>query len=222
VQQDGKVSRYTNLWHFLFVVKISELKPESRLLPEQAIFTQVIDKSPAFMKPGVHNWARRNKRQNVPQTRWIQSKISCHMALRSVSMASFRFHFSFLVPVFWSSYRNFHVCCLCGLMVSSWLKIQTSRFDSPRCQIFWEVVGLERGPLSFVSTIEELLERKSSGSGLENQEYCPRSTLYPQKVALTSPTRGCRSVGIVRSRTHATEVASLLCTIYPSNLFCWH
>jgi hypothetical protein len=27
-------------------------------------------------------------------------------------------------------------------------------------------VGLERGPLSLVSTIEELLERKSSGSGL--------------------------------------------------------
>jgi hypothetical protein len=28
-------------------------------------------------------------------------------------------------------------------------------------------VGLERGPLSLVSTIEELLEIKSSGSGLE-------------------------------------------------------
>jgi hypothetical protein len=32
-------------------------------------------------------------------------------------------------------------------------------------------VGLERGPLSFVSKIEELLGRKSSGSGLENREY---------------------------------------------------
>jgi hypothetical protein len=29
-------------------------------------------------------------------------------------------------------------------------------------------VGLERVPLSLVSTIEELLERKSGGSGLEN------------------------------------------------------
>jgi hypothetical protein len=28
-------------------------------------------------------------------------------------------------------------------------------------------VGLERGPLSLVSTIEELLEIKSNGSGLE-------------------------------------------------------
>jgi hypothetical protein len=50
-------------------------------------------------------------------------------------------------------------------------------------------VPLERGPLSLVSTIEELLERKSSGSGVEIWEYgCrdpsrwPRGTLYPQKV----------------------------------------
>jgi hypothetical protein len=32
-------------------------------------------------------------------------------------------------------------------------------------------VGLERGPLSLMSTIGELLERKSSGSGLESREY---------------------------------------------------
>jgi hypothetical protein len=32
-------------------------------------------------------------------------------------------------------------------------------------------VGLERGPLSLESTIEELLERKSSGSGVERGEY---------------------------------------------------
>jgi hypothetical protein len=44
-------------------------------------------------------------------------------------------------------------------------------FDSLRYQIFWEVVGLERGPLSLMSTIEELLERKSSCSGKENREY---------------------------------------------------
>jgi hypothetical protein len=34
--------------------------------------------------------------------------------------------------------------------------------------------GLERGPLSLVSTIEKLLGRKISGSGLENQEYSRR------------------------------------------------
>jgi hypothetical protein len=54
-------------------------------------------------------------------------------------------------------------------------------------------VGLERGPLSLVNTIEELLEKKSSGSGLERREYgrrdpshSPRGTLYSQKLALTS------------------------------------
>jgi hypothetical protein len=35
-------------------------------------------------------------------------------------------------------------------------------------------VGLERGPLSLVSTSEELLGRKSSGSGLEIREYGSR------------------------------------------------
>jgi hypothetical protein len=32
-------------------------------------------------------------------------------------------------------------------------------------------VGLERDPLSLVTTIEELLGRKSSDSGLETREY---------------------------------------------------
>jgi hypothetical protein len=84
-------------------------------------------------------------------------------------------------------------------------------FDSLHYQIFW-VVGLERGPLSLVSTTEVLLGRKSSGSGLESREYSdrdpsrwPRGTLYPQKLALTSLTSGDRSVGIVRLRTQATE-----------------
>jgi hypothetical protein len=73
-------------------------------------------------------------------------------------------------------------------------------------------VGLERGPLSLVSTIEKLIGRKSSGSGLEIREYALGirhsdhvAPLYPQKLALTSPTRCGRSVGIVRSRTQATE-----------------
>jgi hypothetical protein len=40
---------------------------------------------------------------------------------------------------------------------SSWLQIQTFGFDSRRSLIFREAVVLERGPLSLVSTIEELL-----------------------------------------------------------------
>jgi hypothetical protein len=73
--------------------------------------------------------------------------------------------------------------------------------------MFWEVVGLKRDPLSLVSTTEELLGRKSSGSGLEIREYgskdpsrWPRGIHYPQKLALTS-TSGGRLVGIVRSQT---------------------
>jgi hypothetical protein len=32
-------------------------------------------------------------------------------------------------------------------------------------------VGMKRGPFSLVSTIEELLGRKSSGSSLESRDY---------------------------------------------------
>jgi hypothetical protein len=82
--------------------------------------------------------------------------------------------------------------------------------DSRRCQIFWEVAGPERGPLSLVSATEELLGRKSSASGLESREYGRHADhvtpLYPQKLALTSPTSGGRSVDIVSSRTQATEL----------------
>jgi hypothetical protein len=77
-------------------------------------------------------------------------------------------------------------------------------------------VGLEQAPLSLVSTIEKLLERISSGSGLESREYgsrdpsrFSRGTLYPQKLALTSLTSDGRSVGIVRSWTQATEFSFL-------------
>jgi hypothetical protein len=104
---------------------------------------------------------------------------------------------------------------------SSWLQIQRSGLDSQRYQIFWEVVGLKRGPLSLVSTVEELLLRKSSGSGLESRDYgrwdpshWPRGTLYPQKFALTSPTSGGLSVDTVRSRTKATELFSPRLTLW--------
>jgi len=44
--------------------------------------------------------------------------------------------------------------------------------------------------------------------------------LYPQKLALTSPTGGARSVGIVRSRTKATEF-SLVYYIITILLLCF-
>jgi hypothetical protein len=51
-------------------------------------------------------------------------------------------------------------------------------------------VGLERGPVNLVGTIEELLERKSSGSGLENRDDCRN----PQKVGTNFADRR-RSLG---------------------------
>jgi hypothetical protein len=62
-----------------------------------------------------------------------------------------------------------------------------------------------------VSSIDNLHERKISGSGLESREYVRRNlsswprTLQQQTLALTSPASCGRSVGIVRARTQATE-----------------
>jgi hypothetical protein len=58
---------------------------------------------------------------------------------------------------------------------------------------------MKRGPLSLVSTTVEVVQRKSSGSGLESREYgrrepsrLPRDTMYLQELELTSPTSGGR------------------------------
>jgi hypothetical protein len=96
------------------------------------------------------------------------------------------------------------------------LYIANSSFIFCRC-IMRSVVGLERGPLSRVSTTEELLDRKVAVPFFESREYgrrdpsrWPRSTLYPQKLAITSPTSGGLSVGIVRSRTQTMEFVLFL------------
>jgi hypothetical protein len=66
------------------------------------------------------------------------------------------------------------------------------------------------------STIEEPPGRNSSDSGLESREYgrgdplrWPRDTLYLLRFAITSPTSGVYSVGIVRSQTKAMEFLRL-------------
>jgi hypothetical protein len=71
-------------------------------------------------------------------------------------------------------------------------------------------VGLERGPLSLVSTNEELLGKNSSG--LEIREYGRRDVTLTtwQKLVLTSPTSGGCSVGIVHSWTQAREFVFVL------------
>jgi hypothetical protein len=111
----------------------------------------------------------------------------------------------FAWPLLWSSGQ------------SSWLQIQSSGFDSRCYQIFWEVVGLQRGPLSLVTSTEGQLGRRSNGCGLEilkcdrrDPSRWPRGTLYPQIRALTSQTSGGRSISIVRSWAQTTEFSSIL------------
>jgi hypothetical protein len=111
-------------------------------------------------------------------------------------------------------HTDWWVPSLCDLVVRvPGYRSRDPGFDSRRCQIFWEVMGLEMGPLSLVRLIEELLEWKSSGSGQEKRIKGradplrrPRDILYPQKLATTSPTRGSRSVGIVRLQTKGNGV----------------
>jgi hypothetical protein len=64
---------------------------------------------------------------------------------------------------------------------SSWLLIQMSRVRFPKLQDFLEIVGLERGPLSLVTIIKELIEWKSSGSGSRKPRLGPWGS-----VALTT------------------------------------
>jgi hypothetical protein len=103
------------------------------------------------------------------------------------------------------------VFSLCVVGVSGY-RSSGPGFDSRRFKIFWEAAGLERDPLSLVRTTEELLEGKVAApvwkteiNDRGNPLHWPRDILYPQKLALTSPRSGGRSVGIVRSRTKATE-----------------
>jgi hypothetical protein len=65
-------------------------------------------------------------------------------------------------------------------------------------------MGLERGRLNPVSTTEELENREC---GRKDPSRWPRGTIYSQKLALSSPTSGGSPVGIVRSRTKATEIS---------------
>jgi hypothetical protein len=65
---------------------------------------------------------------------------------------------------------------------------QAEKYIATLGLLSWQRIRLERGPLSLVSTTEELLGRNSSGSGLEIREYSRRDlsrwlrgTFYPQK-----------------------------------------
>jgi hypothetical protein len=99
----------------------------------------------------------------------------------------------------------------CGLVV----RVPGYRSGGPD-SIPWttrkKVVGLERGPLSLVSTTEELLGRKVAAPVYKTENtavwirYADHAApSIRKKFSITSPTSGGRSVGIVRSRTQAME-----------------
>jgi hypothetical protein len=83
-------------------------------------------------------------------------------------------------------------------------------FDSRHYQILWEVVGLERGPLSYLNEKVAAPVKKTRINDRGDPLRWPRDTLYQQKLAPTSPTSGGRSVGIVRLRTISHGVFSRL------------
>ena len=88
----------------------------------------------------------------------------CHQTtrLRKSDVGSYflQFHVDYRDPMNGSFlYCWLHRDRLCGLVVRvSGYRYRGLGFDSQRYQIFWVVVGLERGPLSHVRSIEELLE----------------------------------------------------------------
>jgi hypothetical protein len=83
-------------------------------------------------------------------------------------------------------------------------------------------VGLERGPLSLLSTTEELLDRKVATPVHKTENtavgICYTDHVAPsirRKLAITSLTSGGRSVSLVRSRTQTMEFVRSFVSLFP-------
>jgi hypothetical protein len=124
-------------------------------------------------------------------------------------------------------YCPWHRCVyrLCGLVVSVLgYRSRGPGFYSRLYRIFWEVVGLKRGPLSLMRIIQELHEWKSSGSGYRRRRLtavgvrrADHATPSIRKSLSISPTSDGRLVGIVRLRTNATEFSFF----FKTHVFYW-
>jgi hypothetical protein len=129
----------------------------------------------SFMKIiTIWNWGKRFMSTNTEQN-WTEELLSNNFTGRRVLFTQASTGWSAVLSHCVSPLQEYSMLeaysdRLCGLVVRApgyWSR--GPGFDSQRYQIFWELVGLKRGPLSLVRTTEELLERKSSGSGLENR-----------------------------------------------------
>jgi hypothetical protein len=96
---------------------------------------------------------------------------------------------------------------LCGLVVRVCGYISRGpEFDSRPYQIFWEVHSASWGQLRrYLNEKVAAPVYTTEINGRGNSLLWPRNTLNAPKLALTSPTSGGRSVGIVHLRTKATE-----------------
>jgi hypothetical protein len=114
---------------------------------------------------------------------------------------------------------------LCGQ--SSWLQMQRFRVRFPALSDFlrshW---GWNRVHSASWVQLRSCLKEKNSGFCLDSREYgrrdpprWPRGILYPQNLALASPTSGVCSVGIIRSRTKAMEFIIFFVIIFFRSLF---
>jgi hypothetical protein len=83
-------------------------------------------------------------------------------------------------------------------------------------------VGLERGPLSLVSTTEELLDKKvaapvykieNTAVGIRHADHVAPS-IRKSWQSLNRQAAVARSVGIVRSRTQATEFSFFSVSVF--------
>jgi hypothetical protein len=125
----------------------------------------------------------------------------------------------------WSYVFKYHQYCHVWRRLTTAFLIQWSEFlathagfDSRSDHIFWEVVGMERGPLSFVRITEELLDWKSSGSGSRKSRLTAveirradhaTASIHKSWHLLRRHAALGRSEGIVRLRTKATEFSCL-------------
>jgi hypothetical protein len=62
----------------------------------------------------------------------------------------------------------------------------------------------------FIIVLTGIIILKTEINGRGDPLRRPRNTLYPQKLALTSPTSGSRSVGMVRLRTKSHGVQFII------------